>query len=256
MQKPLYFENEDQLIAGTLHIPDGNGPWPGVVFCHGLSGSKIETHFLFVNASRRLARRGIASLRFDFRGSGESEGKFVDMTPSAEISDARRALDVFAQQPEVDASRIGIVGLSLGGLVAACTAGREPRIKSAVLWAPVADLPGIINAQQTGAQKSTLASRGWADIGGLKLGSTFLDDMLTVRPADEIAGSDSPLLIIHGSADQTVPVENAEQFYSSAQRPGRKITKLIIDGADHTFNRVDWIETVIRETADWLEKTL
>ena len=256
MQKPLYFENEGCLIAGTLHVPSAEGPCPGVIFCHGFTGNRTESHCLFVAASRRLAERGIASLRFDFRGSGESEGEFVEMTPSAEISDARRAFDVLAQQPEVDASRLGIVGLSLGGLVAACAGGAEPGAKSVVLWAAVADMARAINATYTPENERLFESQGWIDMGGLKLGRAFSEDMAKHDPASRIAGADSALLIIHGSDDQSVNVEDAEIFYSKAQRPGRNVRKLIIDGADHTFNRVDWTETVIRETADWLEKTL
>jgi dipeptidyl aminopeptidase/acylaminoacyl peptidase len=256
MQKPLYFENDDCLIAGTLHVPNGEGPWPGVIFCHGFTGSRLESHFLFVAASRALAERGIASLRFDFRGSGESEGEFVEMTPSAEISDARRAFHVLAQQPEVDASHMGIVGLSLGGLVAACTAGVEHRARSVVLWAAVADMARVVNASSTPENEREFASQGWTDLAGHKLGRAFIQDMATHDPVSRIAEADSALLIIHGSDDQSVNVEDAETFYSKAQRPGREVAKLIIEGADHTFNRVSWTETVIRATADWLEKTL
>jgi len=256
MQKPLYFENEGQFLAGTLHLPDGAGPLPGVIFCHGFSGNKIESHFLFVAAARRLAKRGIASLRFDFRGSGESEGEFVDMTVSDEISDARAALNVLARQPEINAARLGIVGLSLGGLVAACAAAREPEVRSTVLWAAVADLAAVVNKTRTAEDDLQISSRGWTDLRGLKLGQPFLDDMTDLRPADELAASDSALLIIHGSADESVPVQQAAVFFAKAQRPGRKIKKLVVEGSDHTFNSVDWSDTVINETAAWLGETL
>ena len=256
MQTSLCFENEGQLIAGTLHIPEGEGPWPGVIFCHGFSGHRIETHFIFVTAARRLAERGFVSLRFDFRGSGESEGEFVDMTTSAEISDARQALDVLAQRPEVDPARLGVVGISLGGLVAASTAAREPRIKSAILWAAVADLPTVLNAKRAADSDKEIASQGWTNLGGLKLGREFLEDMMTLKPADELADADCAVLIIQGTDDDTVAPEQAETYFAKTQRPGRKVKKLIIDGGDHTFGRADWTDTVISETGDWLEKTL
>ena len=85
MQQACYFSNEGQQIAGTVHIPDGPGPFPGVLLCHGFTGQRIEAHFIFVKMSRALEQAGIASLRFDFRGSGESEGRFQGSS-SATIS--------------------------------------------------------------------------------------------------------------------------------------------------------------------------
>ena len=250
VQKPLYFQNENQMIAGVLHTPEGRGPFAGVILCHGFTGNKVETHFLFVAMSRELERRRIASLRFDFRGSGESEGEFVDMTPSAEVSDARQALHVLAKQPEVDAARLGVIGLSLGGLVAACTAGREPAVRSVVLWAPVAETLSVLRTGDTKPQ-------GWTDIGGLKLGAGFAEDVAKLQPVEELGRSKAPVLVLHGAADQSVPVSHGRSYVDRAKlMPGRRADIRVIEGADHTFNRVDWTQTVIEATADWLAETL
>ena len=254
MQKPLYFENKGQLIAGTLHLPSAPGPHPGVIFCHGFTGHKAEAHFLFVKAARELAKRGIASLRFDFRGSGESEGEFSEMSPATEIDDARRALHVLAEQPELDATRLGVVGLSMGGLVAACVAGREPSIRSTVLWAAVAERS--IMSRLTQENRALLDTQGWMDIGGLKLGRIFFDNDGKIDPLAEIAGSKSAVLIVHGKADAAVPVDHAEKYLAAVGQPGRKKRKLVLDEADHTFNRVGWEAEVINATASWLEETL
>ena len=255
MQKPLYFENEGQRIAGTLHVPEGKGKFPGVILCHGFTGNKGETHFLFVKASRELARCGIASLRFDFRGSGESEGEFNEVTPSSEISDARRALAVLAKQPQIDRERLGVVGLSMGGLVAACITGREPSIRSTVLWSAAAELWPGPGANEPEKQKQ-MKTRGWIDIGGLKLSAGFFGDFGKIHPLQEIARSTSSMLIIHGKADPVVPFNHAERLYAAVHTRGRKARLALLDGVDHTFNRVDWEGKVIRMTAAWLQKTL
>jgi len=255
-QKPFYFHNHNQLIAGTLHFPDGPGPHPGVIFCHGFTGHKSEAHFLFVKASRALAGRGMASLRFDFRGSGESEGEFVEMTPSAEISDARCALRAFAGEAEVDERRLGVIGLSLGGLVAACTAGREPMIKSVVLWSAVAENTRLSQIAADDDMRRQLDSRGWIDLGGLKLGRDFLKDSATIDPIEELAKSNAPVLIIHGTADASVPFKHAEKYHAVLNTPGRKVKLTLMEGVDHTFNRLDWEASVIEATADWLKETL
>jgi len=256
-QKPFYFHNDGQLVAGTLHLPDGPGPHPGVIFCHGFTGHKGETHFLFVKTSRALASRGVASLRFDFRGSGESEGEFVDMTASAEISDARCALSKLAEVEGIDPGRLGVVGLSLGGLVAACTAGREPKmVKSVVLWSAVAE--SMLMKRTTADPESArlLRERGWLDVAGLKLGAGFFADVAKLDPVAELAGSQAPVLIVHGTADASVPLSHAEKYHAAVSKPGRRVNYMPLDGVDHTFNRVDWEATVIDATAKWLMETL
>ena len=109
------------------------------MMCHGFTGNRIEAHFIFVKAARALAQAGIAAFRFDFRGSGESGGRFEDMTVPGEIADARTAVQVLARQPRMDRARIGILGLSLGGMVAANTAAREPAVRSLALWCATAN---------------------------------------------------------------------------------------------------------------------
>jgi len=79
----------------------------------------MESHWIFVKCARALARAGIASLRFDFYGSGESDGEFREVTLQGEIADARAAMDFFRRQKGIDPKRLGLLGLSLGGAIAA-----------------------------------------------------------------------------------------------------------------------------------------
>ncbi|MFA0780897.1 MAG: hypothetical protein RJAPGHWK_002418, partial [Candidatus Fervidibacter sp.] len=76
----VQFEVQGQRVYGMLHLPDGTSDTgkkvPAVAMCHGFTGNRIEAHRLFVKAARHFVQHGIAVLRFDFRGSGESEGDF------------------------------------------------------------------------------------------------------------------------------------------------------------------------------------
>ncbi len=137
--------HQGQRIAAMAHIPEGNGPHPAVMMLHGFTGDKVESHYLFVKTARALAQAGFVALRFDFRGSGESEGRFQDVTIPGEIEDALTVLSWLAEQPYVDVDRLGVLGLSMGGCVAAHVAGADPRIKALVLWAAVADPLGLFN---------------------------------------------------------------------------------------------------------------
>lgn len=141
---------QGKLLRGMVHRPARPRSWgwdprkakgparvPGVVFFHGFTGDRMEAHWIFVKCARALANAGIASLRFDFYGSGESEGEFREVTLEGELADGEEAIKFFRRQKDIDPKRVGLVGLSLGGTVAACLA---PRVKgrALVLWAALA----------------------------------------------------------------------------------------------------------------------
>ena len=131
MEKPVVFHNHRQQLIGMLHTPDKvETSCPAVVFFHGFTGTKVEPHRIFVKTARRLASAGFYALRFDFRGSGDSEGDFSEMTIGGEVSDAIRSIDVLTEVESVDVGRIGVLGLSMGGCVAACVSGQDTRVQS------------------------------------------------------------------------------------------------------------------------------
>ena len=133
-ESTVSFENEGQAIVGTLALPDGEGPFPMALLLHGFTGQRhelpvleTEDDMMFSRSARWLGERGVASLRIDFRGSGESEGAWEDTTFSGQISDTIAALDYVGGLEGIDAERISLLGLSQGGLVAAAVAGRDAR---------------------------------------------------------------------------------------------------------------------------------
>lgn len=108
-----------------------------VVFCHGFGGTKDYPLFELITDS--LQKHGIASVRFDFNGHGESEGKFEDMTVPNEIEDAKKVVEYVRDLRYV--SKVALVGHSQGGVVAAMTAGElAPDIAAVALMAPAAVL--------------------------------------------------------------------------------------------------------------------
>ena len=141
-ERPVVFYNQGQQLNGILHSPTGfDAPCPAIAFFHGFTGTKVEPHRIFVKTARELASIGFYVLRFDFRGSGDSAGDFSEMTIGGEISDAIKSIDVLTAMQGVDPEHIGILGLSMGGCVAACVSGQDARVKSTVMWAPLSDDP-------------------------------------------------------------------------------------------------------------------
>jgi dipeptidyl aminopeptidase/acylaminoacyl peptidase len=260
---PVSVPMKQGVLAGSLHLPGGRRPgrgWPAVLMCHGFTGTRIEAHFMFVRASRRLAAEGIASLRFDFRGSGESSGRFEDMSILTELADALAAWDFLGERAGVDPSRRAVLGLSLGGAVAALLTGglsaegREP--EACVLWSAVGDIEELweVRFKQLGIIKRKLI-RFPISMGAFQVGERFFKDAKEApRPFDALAAANAPVLIVHGTSDESVPVEHARRF---ARLCGKKRATLkILRSADHVYNRPDWERKVIDGTAAWLKKKL
>lgn len=249
----VQFRVEGQTVYGMMHLPEGKGKFPAVALCHGFTGNRIETHRLFVKMARLLAASGIAALRFDFRGSGESEGDFEQVTVSGEITDALAALDFLRKQPEIDPNRIGLIGLSLGGCVATCAASRDGKVKALVLWAAVAILKGLSIEGVPPETRDLLEKQGWVDFGGWKVSKKFYEDAAKIDPLREALRYDGAVLIIHGAKDTVVPVDHAHRYHSTFQCT-KKLH--IIPDADHTFARVNWEEEAMKVTLDWLKTHL
>lgn len=249
MQQFRELEVAGQRVAATLHVPEST-PAPGVVMCHGFTGHRIEAHFLFVKAARAFCDAGLSVLRFDFRGSGESDGRFVEMTVETEIADALAALEAMRREPTVDAERVAVLGLSLGGLVAACAAARDGGVSGLVLWSAVAD-PGEVfeERQDSAAEREALQRQGYYDYGPHRIGAGFRRSVRQVDVLEELASWRGPALIVHGSGDESVPVEHAARYQRALK--GKTIVH-IIEGADHTYAGVAWEREAIEVTRDWL----
>ncbi len=253
MDRLISFQNEEKTLYGMLHLPEGQGPHPAVALLHGFTGHRSESHFIFTKQARHLAGHGVAALRFDFRGSGESEGDFSEMTVEGEISDAAAALDFLSAQPEIDAARLGLLGLSLGGCVAACLSGRDPRVKVLVLWSAPANLRRLLEKGAAEASQPISNIGGGYDIGGLLIGPGLIGDLLSLQPLEEVAGFSGPALVVHGTHDESVALENAH-LYMDALSGEKRL--LIVEGADHTFSSVRWEQEVIAASTNWFVEHL
>jgi len=260
METPLVFDSTGFQLVGILHRPDDSAfrpPHPAILFLHGFTGQKTEAHRLFVKTARALARVGFMALRFDFRGSGDSGGEFEQATVSGWRHDARAALDVLLRQSGVDAGRIGVIGLSMGGAVACHLAAGEPRVRSLALWSAVANGADVVSVVGSPDSLKHLAKHGWADRMGNKVSAAFVKEFETMRPAGDLKRSRCPVFIAHGAADETVPVAQADQFEAAARaKRDRLVEKLIIPFANHTYANVALEARLIEATVAWFQRTL
>ena len=134
----LFIEGDHGKLAAVLQNPDSNSKCPIVIICHGFMSKKDFP--LLENLANDLEAAGIASIRFDFNGHGESEGRFQDMTVPNEIEDAKKVFNFVKDMNRF--SSISIAGHSQGGVVSSMVAGElgADNIKAVALFAPAAVL--------------------------------------------------------------------------------------------------------------------
>ena len=247
MESPVSFPSGGADIIGVLHLPEAS-PAPGLIMCHGFTGHKAETHRLFVAAARDFCRHGLAVLRFDFRGSGDSAGEFREMTVSREIADAAAELDFLSARAEVDSERLGVLGLSLGGCVAACLAGRDARVGALVLWSAVAHLERLFERLLPEfGEAPVLDYQGWG------LGRAFLEELPQIQPLETVTGFAGPGLVVHGTRDESVPPSDGKDYHKVL---GDRCRLHLVQGADHTFSSLAWQEEAASVSRDFLVQAL
>jgi pimeloyl-ACP methyl ester carboxylesterase len=160
-EREVSFYSDGEKVSGTLTIPDGHAPssgYPVVLLAHGFGSFRDELTG-FVELADKFSERIYASLRFDFRGCGKS-GQSGKVHPFPEwIEDMEAAIDFVGTLDEMDHTRTGIVGMSVGGGVVCWTGAIDPRVKSIVALAPVADGEWWLEH----LWKDNLGDKGWSD---------------------------------------------------------------------------------------------
>ncbi len=237
-------------LAASLDLPADLTPRAYALFAHCFTCTRNIR--AAVHVSRALAERGIATLRFDFTGLGESDGDFADTTFSTDVDDLVAAARFLER--EYDAPAL-LVGHSLGGAAVLQAAARVPSARAvATIGAPCE--PGHVvhhfaerleEIRRQGEASVSLAGRPFT------IRQAFVEDLERTRMRETIASLGRPLLVLHAPDDDTVPVENAERIFAAA-RPPRSFVAL--DGADHLLRREPDARYVGRLIAAWAERYL
>ena len=222
---------------------------PMVVFCHGFGGTKEGPLFELITDS--LQKHGIASIRFDFNGHGESEGKFEEMTVPNEINDAKKVIEYVRDLRYV--SKIALVGHSQGGVVASMTAGElGSDISAVVLMAPAAVLrDDAIRGSTFGKQYNPLDPPEYVELWGpQRLGRNYIKTAFSLPIYETAANYHGPALIIHGNGDRIVPYTYGLRFHQ--QWKGSEY--VLQEYFDHGFSQNIYRTTDI--VSDFLLRTL
>jgi dipeptidyl aminopeptidase/acylaminoacyl peptidase len=261
------------------------------VFCLGFTYVK---DLLVPEMARQLSEQGYACLVFDYRGFGASEGPRWRLLPTEQVTDIRSAVTFLAERPEVDANRVGLVGISLGGSHAVYTAGLDPHVQAAAAIAPMGDgrrwLRGsrrygewveFLDKIETDRKARVLGGEqtkvdAWDIVIPDEASRAFLEALyreypeikcdLSLETAEALIDyspqsmvgriAPRPLLIIHGQDDLMVPLDESRSLFAEAGEP-RELE--IVPGMGH----FDWavpndkrFDHVMQVLSRWLGKHL
>ena len=247
--KKLEFTNAaGQNLSARLDFPEDNKPAAYALFAHCFTCSKNIKAISHI--SRALTRNGIAVMRFDFTGLGESEGDFSDTNFSSNVGDLVMAAEFMASQYK--APKI-LIGHSLGGAAILQAAAQIAASIAVITIAAPAD-PGHVT-RALGDTKEVIERQGEAEVNlagrTFKIKKQFLDDLSSVPMRQTIRNLNRALLIFHSPVDDVVGIENAAKIFQIAHHPKSFIS---LDQADHLLMNPKDSQYVGSLIAAWVMK--
>ena len=228
-EQDITIDAGDHQIPATLTLPEAveGKTYPAVIMLHGNGSTRHEAGNAYDFAAPEMAKAGIATIRFDYIGNGDSTSDYIDFTYDKGVEDAMKCYDYLATLGTIDMDHVGIMGWSQGGRLALLTAGRNDVFTSVCTWAGAYDQKGSECA-------------------------------MSIDYAKEVANIKAPILAINGKEDTVVPPETAQEIVDVSTNPDSQV--LLLDGADHTFCVFSGDDTVLRtlvqDTIDWFNRTL
>ncbi len=235
-------------LAAKMDLPEDENIKAYALFAHCFTCSKDLR--AVGNITRQLVEVGIATLRFDFTGLGESAGDFADTNFSSNIDDliaACRFMEQEYQAPSI------LIGHSLGGAAVLQAANHMDSVKAvATIGAPAEPehvkhnfAVNLEEIEEKGQAQVTLAGRPFT------IKKQFLDDLEETKMRNYIKSLNRALIIFHSPIDNTVGIENATKIFVNAKHPKSFIS---LDKADHLLREQEDSEFVGKVLGTWAEK--
>ena len=229
-------------VPGTLTLPASasrDAQVPGVVMLHGTGSNRDEAGGGYAIAAPVMAAYGIATLRIDFMGNGDSTADYVNYCYSSANIDAKAAADYLAKLDAVDGDALGVMGWSQGGTNALLAASAYPdTFKAVVTWAGAMDLTGLFGdtsfedayaqAREKGSYTLTF---DWRE--PLEVGERWFREVAETDMAEAVSRIKAPIQGIHGEDDTTVPTDTLMEIKEAATS---SFSGWIVEKCDHTFN--------------------
>ncbi|WP_333861938.1 alpha/beta hydrolase family protein [Clostridium sp.] len=245
-------DDQNKSIRGIINRPDISGKVPCIIFCHGFMGNKLGHNFMFVKMARTLEKLNVASVRFDFMGSGESDGDFKDVTISSEVEDCKKVLKSVNSLDYIDKENINILGFSMGAAIAVVIASTYSNIiKNSILISAGFNMYDIFISEVTGDKLYEFLEKGHINFENNILSEKAMDDAFNYRIFDYLKGMKGNTLIVHGTEDKSVYPLYARKIY---QLLSGKAKLKFIKGSDHCYSSPEYYAELVEEIVQFVKK--
>lgn len=286
MLRPVHFFSDGHRLAAHLRLPEGLSPGekrPAVICCQGFS---LVKEVWLPRHAEALNRAGYVTLHLDYRTFGESEGQpRCRLVPRMQVEDVRNALTFLETVPEVDATKLGLFGISLGGSVAARAAGEDERVKAVVAVACPSDLERVWSAfpdfpkfrAKVHAARQTYVSTGEVTYVAVprilssdpetcallvadqpnfptwRLEITFesMFDLFEFKPDEVAATIRGAALFLYPGEDAMIGRSEMMSLYAKAKAPKKLV---VMEGVKHheVYQQQKGFDAVMGPTLEWL----
>jgi len=242
-----YFEvkNNNYILRGLKNTP--TNPKGVLVMFHGFTGHMNENGYFFKKLAEDLLSIDITTYRFDFMGSGMSDGEFQEMTFLTEVDDAKKVLDYVIK--EKGNLPLYVLGFSCGGAVAGMIASEyQEHIDKLILCSPAGDMDKIGEGFLNNPNVKWFDEEN-IDMGGYLMSKKFIDTLSNIDLYATIGDFKKPTLIVHGEKDLSVPIEY-----------GRRYASLLSDctfhkvlGSSHCYTTMEHRSEITKTILDFLK---
>ena len=226
-KKVTFVNTNGYTLAAKLELPANSSPHNFAIFAHVFTGNKNLSAVRHI--SRALTLNGIAVLRFDFTGLGESEGDFADTNFTSNVEDLLAAAKFLADNYKAPTI---IVGHSLGGAASIFAASKIESIRAVATIGTPSEPEHVTHLLDSSIED--IEANGFANvnIGGrtFMIKKQFLDDLRSKDMYEILHNLKKAILVLHSPQDRIVEIKNAAKIYGAAYHPKSFIT---LDGADH-----------------------
>jgi len=247
--KKVFFTNQQkETLSGVLHLPHKETT-KAVIVCHGFGSTKDA--LWIPKLCDTLAKQSYAALRFDFSGNGASEGSFSDADCEKEQQDLASALAFLKKQGY---HSFATIGHSMGGTVVLMHAPTARPVKAVIAIAAAIHTKKVEGRLLTDNQKKELRQHGKVTITIHDKPHTLTTAFFTAFEQQNVlksmAAISAPLLLIHGSDDHTIPLEES----TAAQKAVPHLKLTVIEGGSHTLMRGNSADLLIEKIHQWLNE--
>lgn len=229
VQKKIFFYRNGMKIFAKLHLPEGEGPFPLVIFAYGTNGSYVQTERI----AQLYAKEGIAGLAFDFTGTekgSQSEGTIAETSVLTQAADLEAILDSLQYLPYIDTKNVFFWGHSQGAFVATYAAANRPdMVRGLIAAEPGYPLRDVMSESYPNPEElPDVIYEPFA------FGRKYMEDLVSFDLYDYIPNYKNPVIIIEGDTSPSMGADSKE-YLDRAEEAFPSAKQVVIKGANHQF---------------------